>query len=201
MLHAPLFIWINLRATEKQIHVIFAQIISPNYDNFGTRNYRYITLFQNDHNMKNFLPLLLLTFLISCEDNTMTDRITTLEKELVAAKTELVAAQSNSTYRPGLIHNVFFWLKKDISEADKNSFLEGVNSLKKISMVKSCYIGPPASTEKRDVVDNSFSYALLLHFDDVAGQNTYQVDPIHLKFVEDHKDKWTKVVVYDNLVE
>jgi Stress responsive A/B Barrel Domain len=151
--------------------------------------------------MKNFLLLLLFPLLSSCEDNTMTSKITTLEKELADAQTALAAAQATSPYRPGLIHNVFFWLKKDISEADKKAFLEGVNSLRKIAMVKSCYIGPPASSEKRDVVDNSFSYALLLHFDDVAGEAAYQVDPIHLKFVEDHKDKWTKVVVYDNVVE
>jgi Stress responsive A/B Barrel Domain len=150
--------------------------------------------------MKKLFSLFLLTFLFSCENNTMTDKITTLEKELAAAKTELAATQTSKPYRPGLVHNVFFWLKKDISEADKKAFLEGVNSLRNIAMVKSCYIGPPASTEKRDVVDNSFSYALLLHFDDAAAELAYQVDPIHSKFVADHKDKWTKVV-YDNLVE
>lgn len=78
--------------------------------------------------------------------------------------------------------------------------MKGVKSLQNIATVKSCYVGPPASTEKRDVVDNSFHYALLMHFDDMAGQDVYQVDPIHLKFVEDHKDKWVKVIVYDNLV-
>ena len=101
---------------------------------------------------------------------------------------------------PGLIHNVFFWLKPDLSEADKAAFLEGVKSLMAISTVRKCYIGSPASTEARDVVDNTFSYALLVHFDDVAGQDAYQIDPIHLKFVEDHKDKWTTVKVYDSTV-
>jgi hypothetical protein len=101
---------------------------------------------------------------------------------------------------PGLIHHVFFWLKEDLSDAERNDFLKGVKSLGTINTVRAFYIGPPASTEKREVVDNSFSYALLVHFDDVAGQNEYQVDPIHLKFVEDHQDKWTRVTVYDNTV-
>lgn len=99
---------------------------------------------------------------------------------------------------PGLIHNVFFWLREDLSAAEEAAFLEGVKSLNTISTVKAFYLGPPASTEKRDVVDNSFSYALLVHFDDIEGQNAYQIDPIHLKFVEDHQDKWTRVTVYDN---
>ena len=101
----------------------------------------------------------------------------------------------------GLVHSVFFWLNEDLSEADKTAFMEGVKSLAAISTVKKIYIGPPASTEARDVVDNSFSVALLVHFADVAGQDAYQIDPIHLKFVEDHKDKWTKVVVYDSTIE
>lgn len=101
---------------------------------------------------------------------------------------------------PGLIHNVFFWLKDDLSETDRAAFLEGVKSLGTINTVRAIYIGPPASTEKRAVVDNSFSYALLVHFDNIEGQNAYQVDPIHLKFVEDHQDKWNRVTVYDNTV-
>ena len=34
-------------------------------------------------------------------------------------------------------------------------------------------------------------------FDDAAGQDAYQVDPLHAAFVEKHEHLWEKVVVYD----
>ena len=57
----------------------------------------------------------------------------------------------------------------------------------------------PASTEKRDVVDNSYSASELIFFDDVAGQDAYQVHPIHEKFVEQCSHLWQKVIVYDSI--
>ena len=57
----------------------------------------------------------------------------------------------------------------------------------------------PASTEKRPVVDNSYSASELLMFDSVEDQNAYQIDPIHAKFVEDCSHLWSKVVVFDSI--
>ena len=148
--------------------------------------------------MKNLILLLLISSFFACNNGAeFQSKITELENQLAEAKEQIAAVASND---PGLIHSVFFWLNENISDADKKAFLEGVNSLRNVSTVKNCYIGPPASTEARGVVDNSYSYALIVHFDDVAGHDSYQGDPIHLKFVEDHKDKWTKVVVYDNVL-
>ena len=121
-----------------------------------------------------------------------------LKKELSEMQSKLTESMNAKEYEPGMIHNVFFWLKPNLSEADKNAFIDGLKSLAAISTVRKCFVGPPAATEERGVVDNTFSYALLVHFDDIEGQNAYQVDPIHLKFVEDHKDKWVDVKVYDN---
>ena len=85
-----------------------------------------------------------------------------------------------------LTHHVFFWLKNPSSKEDLSKLLEGLRTLEKIETVKAIHIGVPASTEKRDVVDNSYSASELLFFDDVAGQDVYQVHPIHLKFVENY---------------
>jgi len=152
--------------------------------------------------MKTNLIFILCIFLLSsCNNDKQTDeKMAKLERELAEAKSELASSISTAGFQPGLIHNVFFWLKKDMTPEAEKAFLAGVKSLGTVATVKYCYIGLPASTEKREVVDNSFSYALLLHFDDAEGQNSYQVDPIHLKFVEDHQDKWERVIVYDNAV-
>jgi hypothetical protein len=122
-----------------------------------------------------------------------------LALELAASQAELAETQKDCE-TPGLIHSVFFWLKEGISDTDRNAFLAGVASLEAIESVRHMYVGPPAATEERGVVDNSYSIALIVHFDDLAGQDAYQVDPIHLKFVEELNGMWTKVVVYDNMV-
>lgn len=96
-----------------------------------------------------------------------------------------------------LVHHVFFWLKNPDSKEDLNKLLEGIRTLEKIETVKGIHVGVPASTEKRDVVDNSYSASELLYFDDVTGQSTYQEHPIHKKFVENCSHLWEKVVVYD----
>lgn len=100
---------------------------------------------------------------------------------------------------PKLLHHVFFWLKNPESKADRDKLIAGVKSLAAIETVRSIHVGVPASTEKREVVDNSYHVSELLGFDDVAGQDAYQVHPLHKKFVDEHQHLWSKVVVYDAL--
>ena len=98
---------------------------------------------------------------------------------------------------PKLVHHVFFWLKNPESKEDLGRLLTGLRTLTKIETVRGAHFGVPASTEKRDVVDNSFSASEMLFFDDLAGQKAYQDHPVHKKFVEDCSHLWEKVVVYD----
>jgi hypothetical protein len=96
-----------------------------------------------------------------------------------------------------LVHQVYFWLKNRESKEDLNKLIEGIKTLQKIKTIRLAKIGVPASTEKRDVIDSSYSISWLTIFDDIKGQDEYQVDPIHLKFVENYKHLWEKVIVYD----
>jgi len=98
-----------------------------------------------------------------------------------------------------LAHHVFFWLKNPDSKEDLNKLIEGLKTLRKIETIRKFNIGVPASTEKRDVVDNSYAVSELMFFDDVAGQDVYQVHPIHKKFIEDCSHLWSKVIVYDSI--
>jgi hypothetical protein len=98
-----------------------------------------------------------------------------------------------------LCHHVFFWLKNPDSKEDLNKLIEGLKTLRKIETIKKFHIGVPASTEKREVVDNSYQVSELMFFDDVEGQNVYQVHPIHEKFIKDCGHLWSKVVVYDSI--
>jgi hypothetical protein len=107
------------------------------------------------------------------------------------------AGASAVTSYPKLVHHVFFWLKNPSSKQDLEKLLAGLRTLAKIETVRGVHFGVPASTEKRDVVDNSYSASEILFFDDTAGQKAYQDHPIHKKFVADCSHLWERVVVYD----
>ena len=100
---------------------------------------------------------------------------------------------------PKLMHKVFFWLKNPDSAEDRAQLIAGLKTLGSIETVRAIHVGVPASTEKREVVDNSYQVSELLMFDDVEGQNTYQVHPIHKQFVENCSHLWEKVVVFDSI--
>lgn len=103
------------------------------------------------------------------------------------------------TNKKQLIHHVFFWLKNPNSKEDQQKLIEGLRTLEKIETIRKLHIGIPASTEKRDVVDNSYHVSEVMFFDDVEGQNVYQVHALHKKFVEQYSHLWAKVLVYDSI--
>ena len=109
------------------------------------------------------------------------------------------AIASEVKLKGALIHHVFFWLKEPDNETHKNQLAEALNQLTKVKTIKLSHIGFPASTEDRDVVDHSYSVSYMAMFDNQADQNSYQIDPIHLKFVEENQHLWSKVVVYDSV--
>ena len=114
------------------------------------------------------------------------------------AATNAGASAAMNVY-PKLVHHVFFWLKNPDAKEDLARLLEGLRTLAKIETVRGAHFGVPATTEKRDVVDNSYSASEMLFFDDLAGQKAYQDHPIHKKFIADCSHLWERVVVYDAL--
>ena len=106
---------------------------------------------------------------------------------------------AHSHQKQQLIHSVFFWLKRPDSEDDRNALVAGLKTLAQIPEVNSLIVGLPASTESRDVVDNSFQVSELMYFDDLEAQSAYQAHPIHNEFVENHSHLWEKVVVHDSV--
>lgn len=98
-----------------------------------------------------------------------------------------------------LIHTAYFWLKDPDSIADRDQLIAGLQTLRHIPTVKSLHIGLPATTESRDVVDNSFHVSELMFFDDLAGQSEYQAHPIHQAFVDNYSHLWSKVSVRDSI--
>jgi hypothetical protein len=96
-----------------------------------------------------------------------------------------------------MIHQVFFWLKDGV---DVSEFMKEAALLGKCKTVDKFYIGTPAPTEARDVVDHSYQVACTLFFKSIEDQNVYQTDPDHLKFIERNSNKWSAVKVYDFVI-
>jgi hypothetical protein len=96
-----------------------------------------------------------------------------------------------------LVHTVYFWLKPELTAAQRADFRRGVESLGGIKAVDQIYVGAPAKTEKRPIIDDSYSVALTVVCKNVAAHDAYQVDPIHLAFINSFKTFWTRVQIYD----
>jgi hypothetical protein len=114
-----------------------------------------------------------------------------------AAATLPLSSFGNKISSEKMIHQVFFWLNKG---EDVQDFKKEASVLGKCRTVKNFYIGTPAPTEARDVVDNSYQVACTLFFDSLEDQATYQVDPDHLEFIKRNSDRWSAVKVYDFMI-
>ncbi len=96
------------------------------------------------------------------------------------------------------IHHVYFWLNNPDNAEDKDALIAGLQKVTKVTTIKTSHIGKPAGTN-RDVVDRSYAISWLLTFSTKEDEASYQTDPIHLKFVEECKHLWKRVVVYDTV--
>ena len=116
----------------------------------------------------------------------------------------IIQAQNTpAPHRDGkqMIHHVYFTLKNPDSVQDKQLLKEGLQSLAAIAEVKHLIIGEPAPTFDREVIASDWHVSEVIYFDSVAAQDAYQVDPIHQLFVTNYSHLWSKVVVYDILID
>ncbi len=127
-------------------------------------------------------------------------RRTFLQNTTMAGSTLLLATGigPDRTDKNLFVHHVYFWLKNPDSKDDFDKLIKGLESLSKISYIKLFHIGKPADT-KREVIETSYQVSWLLFFNNKEEEERYQKDPIHLQFVEDCKQLWSKVVVYDSV--
>jgi len=95
-----------------------------------------------------------------------------------------------------IAHHVLFWLKADTTAEKKNAFQKGLQSLENIEVVKTIHIGTPAPIE-RAVVDTTYTFSLVLFFEDLAAHDVYQVHSIHKAFLDEFRELFEKVIIYD----
>jgi len=108
-------------------------------------------------------------------------------------------AQKAEEMEANLVHVVFFWLKNPDNTADRDKFETSLNNfIDNSKFILSKHIGTPADTD-RPVIDNTWTYSLVLGFKNKEEQAKYQDEEVHKKFIEESEELWEKVLVYDSV--
>ncbi len=109
------------------------------------------------------------------------------------------AQDMENSFDPNFVHSVYFWLHNPENSEDRQAFETSLKKLLETSRyTKTNFIGvAPKAT--REVVDDSFTYKLIVTFESAEAQELYQNEDVHLQFIEEAKHLWKKVVVYDAL--
>lgn len=96
------------------------------------------------------------------------------------------------------IHSVYFWLRDDLTAAERQSFEAGIRSLTAIDDVDRGFIGQPAPTD-RPVIERGYTHALILIFADERAHDAYQVHPVHDRFREQCSGYWSGIRIFDTI--
>lgn len=97
-----------------------------------------------------------------------------------------------------LVHAVYFWLRPELPAPDREQYVAWLPRLCALPSVRQGYFGVPAATD-RPVIDRSYSYALVLLFDDAAAEEAYQVHPEHDRFRIECGSFWHQVKIFDSV--
>lgn len=103
------------------------------------------------------------------------------------------------TFDSNFAHIVYFWFNEPNNEEHRERFESSLTKFLNASkFAKTRFMGTPPKAV-RDVVDDSFTYNLVVTFESAESQKMYQDEEAHLVFIEECKDLWKKVIVYDAL--
>ena len=96
------------------------------------------------------------------------------------------------------VHTVFFWLHHPESRKDRDDFEKSlIKFLNSSEYISTKHIGTPASTN-RQVIDNTYTYCLMVTFESKGLHDKYQEEQVHKTFIAETEHLWKKVLIYDS---
>ena len=102
---------------------------------------------------------------------------------------------------PLLVHNVYFTLK-DNSPAARAKLLQACRNYLSTHLGTVFFAcGTLEESLRRPVNDRDFDVGLHVIFQNKAAHYAYQVSAMHLQFIEENKENWKKVRVFDSTAE
>jgi len=96
-----------------------------------------------------------------------------------------------------IAHHVLFWLKADITSEQKEAFRNSLQTLQAVEGVATIHVGMPAAID-RAVVDTSYTFSLIIFFEDMNAHDVYQDHPLHQAFLNEFRIYFERVVIYDS---
>jgi len=125
-------------------------------------------------------------------------KITVLWSVLLFSTMSLISQNTEeSDFDPNFAHVVYFWFHDPDNIEDRALFEKGLQKfLEQSEYTKTNFVGIPPKAV-RDVVDDSYTYNLIVTFESAEAQEKYQNEEVHLQFIEELKHLWKKVIVYD----
>jgi len=116
--------------------------------------------------------------------------------------TSVLANATEKESKKGLIYNhyLLFWLKNDLTEKEVADFTGFFEILKGLPYVKSLKYGKAANSTPRKVVDNSFTYNLVIQFGSLEDLEAYGKLPAHLAAIKKYSVYWEKMIVHDSIL-
>jgi Stress responsive A/B Barrel Domain len=100
-----------------------------------------------------------------------------------------------------LVHNVYFSLKDNSPENRKKLVDACKKYLTKHDGEVFFAAGPRAEELNRPINDQEFDVSLNIVFKNKEAHDKYQEAPRHKQFIEENKDDWKKVRVFDSTAE
>ena len=96
-----------------------------------------------------------------------------------------------------LTHTVYFELKDHSPEKCEKLVEACYSLLSSIEGAICLHAGVRESDLNRDVNDQQFHVGLVVIFESRAAHDAYQTHENHLKFLEENKDNWASVRIFD----
>jgi hypothetical protein len=93
------------------------------------------------------------------------------------------------------LHNVQYWLRPNLTPAEKETFLAGIRDLMALASVKQAWFGPPAGDDP--LADRTLDYSIVLDLGDDAGHDAFQADPEHQRIRDALGGSWDRLLIYD----
>lgn len=127
----------------------------------------------------------------------MTSRRNFLQKAgMATASASLISTKKTAMT---FIHHVLFWAKNPGNEAEKAQLLAALKQLGTLPMIQSAHVGRPIVTEfDKGATDGSYSFSVILVFENATKESEYLYHPEHKKFIDANKHLWGKVQVIDS---
>ncbi len=98
---------------------------------------------------------------------------------------------------PMLVHDVYFTLKDRSPEAKKRMIAACKKYLTDHPGQVAFAAGPLVEDLQRPVNDRNFDIGLHIVFQSRAAHDEYQVAPRHLQFIEENRENWQTVRIFD----